>query len=101
MAHLALALWMLVALPSHTSAKPLATPAALTRPTAFVFIAVDCPIANRFAPTLQTLHETFGAQIDVIAVYPDPATTASDVQGHRQDYGLTLPFQLDSLSNPD
>jgi hypothetical protein len=92
---LAFALWSLVALPSRTSASAPATPAALTRPTAFVFIAVDCPIANRYAPTLQALHETFGAQIDLIAVYPEAATMASDVQRHRQAYGLTLPFQLD------
>lgn len=92
-----MAILLLVALPSRTSGSGPLTPAALTRPTVFVFIAVDCPIANRFAPTLQSLHEKFGAQIDVITVYPDATTTARDVERHRQAHRLTMRFQLDPL----
>ncbi len=68
---------------------------AVIRPTAFIFVSVDCPIANRFAPTLQDLHESFGPGIDLITVYSDPATGPEAISRHRQAYALTLPFRQD------
>jgi len=53
----------------------------------FVFVAVDCPISNRYAPELKRLHARFAADgVQFWLVYPDARTSAEDAKHHLADY---------------
>ena len=58
------------------------------RATVLVFLAVDCPISNRYAPELQRLQRSFAAE-DVVFwfVFPDPTASAESVRQHTQEFG--------------
>jgi hypothetical protein len=56
-----------------------------------VFVRQDCPISNRYAPTLRRLRDAFAPQgTRFFLVYPDPSTTAEGIQNHvhEYDYGM-------------
>lgn len=61
-----------------------------------IFIAVDCPIANSYAPELNRLHETYGGKmVEFLLVYPDPDLTEDEVKKHLAEYALTLRATID------
>ena len=51
------------------------------------FVTTECPISNRYAPTLQAVAERF-VDVEFVAVYPDPDDDAQEVEDHRRSYGL-------------
>lgn len=56
---------------------------------AFLFISVDCPISNRYAPEVHRLHEAFAARgVAFRLVYPNPAESPATIRGHLKDYSL-------------
>jgi hypothetical protein len=59
------------------------------RATVFVFTRTDCPIANRFAPTLEQLRREFEPRgVRFSLVYVDPAEPAGAIRAHMSEYGL-------------
>src|SRR5262245_25063194 len=51
--------------------------------TVLVFVSTRCPIANRYAPTLQALAAEFSARgIRAWLVYPDPDDGPSEIHHH-------------------
>jgi hypothetical protein len=61
--------------------------AADTRAIVFLFISVDCPISNRYAPDIRRLSETFAPRGVVFRlVYPNPAESPDAIRGHLKDY---------------
>jgi hypothetical protein len=81
---------------SEAAAKSPRPAAEVTSPTVFVFLAVDCPISNRQAPTLQKLQAEFGPRgIDFVAAYPDPAVSAAAARDHLAAHALPLSVRLD------
>ncbi len=55
--------------------------------TVLIFVRDDCPISNRYAPTLQRLHTTYAPRgVAFYVVYPDPETTAEAIRAHLADY---------------
>ena len=59
---------------------------------AFVFVTVDCPIANRYAPTILELYDRFRSKgIDFTLVYTDPDRPIAKIRKHKKDYGY--PFR--------
>jgi hypothetical protein len=74
---------------------PLQT-AAGTRATVLVFLSVSCPISNRYAPDIQKLQTTFGAQgVRFWLVYPNPNESSADVRTHLKTYGYAMPALRD------
>lgn len=62
-----------------------------------IFVSVDCPIANAYAPRINRLHETFGPKgVRFRLVYPDTSLTAEDVNRHRKDYALEPEAVIDT-----
>jgi hypothetical protein len=60
-----------------------------TRAIVFVFISVECPVSNRYAPEIRRLRETFGPRGVVFRlVYPNPSESASAIRTHLKDYSL-------------
>jgi hypothetical protein len=63
----------------------------------FVFVSVDCPVSNRYAPEVRRLHETFGAQgVSIRLVYPNPAESAGAIRDHLKAYG----YPVEGLRDP-
>jgi hypothetical protein len=57
----------------------------------FLFISTDCPISNRYAPTMARLWEEFHAKgIAFRLVYPHADLTIEDIQKHVKEY--SYPF---------
>lgn len=53
------------------------------------FIAVDCPIANAYAPEINRLYQQFGSdRVRFRLVYPETTLQKSDVEAHRKEFEL-------------
>jgi hypothetical protein len=62
------------------------TPAS--RATVFVFTRTDCPISNRFAPTIEQLRREFEPRgVRFWLVFVDPAEPAAAIRAHLTEYG--------------
>jgi hypothetical protein len=61
-------------------------------PVVLLFIRTDCPISNRYAPTVKQLYETFSARgIEFRLVYPEPGVSQEAINRHRTEYGYAMP----------
>lgn len=61
-----------------------------------LFIGVDCPISNRYAPELQRLYEEYAADdVAFWLVYAGPSDSAASAVTHRREYGYRIPAVLD------
>jgi peroxiredoxin len=62
-----------------------------TKAIVFVFLSVDCPICNQYAPELMRLKNDFATNGLVIKlVYPNADEDAAAVRQHARDYNLDL-----------
>ena len=69
---------------------PLKAPAG-TKAMAFVFVSVECPISNRYAPEVRRLYEKFTAQgITFSLVYPNPIEPVAAIRRHLKDYSYPM-----------
>lgn len=74
--------------------RPLAC--AERKATVLVFIALDCPIANRFAPELNRMTEAYAARgVAVFLVHADPDVSAEAAKQHAAEFKLAAPVLLD------
>jgi thiol-disulfide isomerase/thioredoxin len=64
---------------------------------AFVFIRTDCPISNRYAPTIRDLSSRYGEHAVFFLVYPIASETPEQIRKHLREYGYHLP----ALRDPD
>jgi hypothetical protein len=68
------------------SRDPFASPA---KARVFLFVRIDCPITNRYAPEISHIAEVFrGLDAEFWLVYPDPATTPQQIRTHMAQYGF-------------
>lgn len=56
-----------------------------------LFIRTDCPISNRYAPTIQELSARYAAHAAFFLIYPIKSETPEQIRKHIQDYGYHLP----------
>jgi len=61
----------------------------------FLFVRTDCPISNRYAPTIQDLSHRYGEHASFFLVYPIASETSQQIRKHLQDYGYQLPALRD------
>lgn len=67
-----------------------------TRAVVLIFLASDCPISDRYIPTLQHLDEEFAPKhVRLWIVYPNPTETPDALRHHREATHQTLPELLD------
>ena len=69
---------------------------AAGKPVVFIFVRTDCPISNRYAPTIQTLSHKYSGAAVVMLVYPDKTETSANIRKHLQEYG----YQNAALQDP-
>ncbi len=60
-----------------------------------VFLRTDCPISNRYAPTIQELSARYSKRAAFWLVYPDRKISAAGIRKYLQDYGYKLPALRD------
>ena len=66
------------------------------KPIVLVFVASDCPVANRYAPEIERIHEEYRARGVIFrAVYLLGPDRASLVTVHQKEYRVTIPAILD------
>ena len=54
-----------------------------------LFVQTDCPISNRYAPTIARLHARFEPQgVAFYLVYPDRREDADAIRRHGREYDL-------------
>lgn len=69
---------------------PFAT-AANTKAAVFLFVSVDCPISNRYAPEVRRLHDKFARQgVAFSLVYPNPVEPVAAIRRHLAEYSYPM-----------
>lgn len=65
------------------------------KPLVLVFMSVECPIANKYVPTLKRLAEE-QKHARLVLVYPNTDETANAIEKHVRDYGLGMEVWRDT-----
>ena len=63
---------------------------AAGKPLVLIFVRTDCPISNRYAPTIQAMSQKYSSTAVMMLVYPDKSETSPNITKHLQDYGYKL-----------
>ncbi len=61
------------------------------KPTVLIFIRTDCPISNRYVPTIQRLSAQYAGKAAFWLVYPDKSESSAAIEAHLHEYGYKLP----------
>jgi thiol-disulfide isomerase/thioredoxin len=69
---------------------------ATGKPLVLIFVRTDCPISNRYAPTIQALNKKYAGQAILLLVYPDKAETTQNIEKHLHEYGYKVAALRDS-----
>jgi thiol-disulfide isomerase/thioredoxin len=73
---------------SGTPVDPLK--AATGKVVVLLFVRTDCPISNRYAPTIQKLSAQYAGKAAFWLVYPDKTESPETIRKHDQDFGYKL-----------
>jgi thiol-disulfide isomerase/thioredoxin len=60
-----------------------------------VFVRTDCPVSNRYAPTIQKLSAAHAGKAAFWLVYPSKAESAESIRKHEREYGYKIPALRD------
>lgn len=61
-----------------------------------LFIESGCPISNRYAPEIQSLHQRYASKgVNFWLVYPDSDTSVQTIREHMEEYGYSMPALRD------
>ena len=64
-----------------------------------IFVRVDCPISNRYAPTIQGIERRArlenAGRVAFWLVYPDRSESAERIRKHKKEFGYELPALRD------
>lgn len=69
------------------------------RTRAFVFLSIECPIANTYTKTLNELHDSLGERglsADLYGVISDPTVTRSKAAAHYEEFEARFPVLFDA-----
>jgi thiol-disulfide isomerase/thioredoxin len=60
-----------------------------------IFVRTNCPVSNRYAPTIQQLSEAFSGKAKFWLIYPDKNESPQAILAHDRDYRYDLPALRD------
>ncbi len=67
-----------------------------TEAIVFVFVAAECPIANRYIPRVNRFAAQYGPEgISFFSVYADEELSVESILKHRKDYSIEIPALKD------
>lgn len=69
---------------------------AAGKPVVLIFVRTDCPVSNRYAPTITAASQKYADLVVFVLVYPDKAETPKSIEEHLNAYG----YKLTSLRDP-
>jgi hypothetical protein len=55
-----------------------------------LFVRTDCPVSNRYAPSIQEMSARFQKSAEFFLVYPIGSETSDLIRKHLKEYGYTL-----------
>jgi thiol-disulfide isomerase/thioredoxin len=55
-----------------------------------IFVRTDCPISNRYAPTIQQLSRQYSKDVTFFLVYPGKRETPDAIRKHDREFGYTF-----------
>lgn len=55
-----------------------------------IFVRTDCPVSNRYAPTIQKISAAYASKAAFWLVYPGKSETAETIRKHERGYGYTF-----------
>jgi thiol-disulfide isomerase/thioredoxin len=66
------------------------------RATVLLFVSSECPISNRYAPTINKMVQEFAPQnIGFYLVQSDPDLSPAAADEHAKEFKLTIPILMD------
>lgn len=69
---------------------PFQTPAT-AKALVFIFVSVDCPISNRYAPDVRRLYDKYSSRGVVFSlVYPNPAESSDVIRRHLREFSYPV-----------
>jgi thiol-disulfide isomerase/thioredoxin len=75
---------------------PVAVPVKGAKATVVLFVAVDCPISNRYAPELARIQGDYGPKgVQFVRVYLDSSFGPADFRQHAAEFKLEMTAVLD------
>jgi thiol-disulfide isomerase/thioredoxin len=69
------------------------------KPVVFIFVRTDCPVSNRYAPTIQALSTKYAGKAVLVLVYPDKSETPVAIEKHLREYGYKNEALRDTQHN--
>ena len=64
--------------------------------TVIAFLATECPMANGYLPILSDVAAKYTDKgVRLVAIYPDPDTTAAQLAAHAKEYKVAFPMVRD------
>lgn len=79
------------------SEDPIQIPDPKHKATVLIFMTVDCPIANRYAPEIKRLDHDFRPKgVEFVRVYVDPTVEPTRVHQHTKEFNFASPAVIDS-----
>jgi hypothetical protein len=69
--------------------KPIA-PLEHGKPSVLIFVRTDCPISNRYAPTIQKISRNYQSKVSFWLVYPDNSESIAAVRTHLHQFGYKI-----------
>jgi thiol-disulfide isomerase/thioredoxin len=60
-----------------------------------IFVRTDCPISNRYAPTIQRLSAQYPDKAAFFLIYPAKSESPENIRMHVHDFGYTFPALRD------
>jgi thiol-disulfide isomerase/thioredoxin len=64
------------------------------RPHIIIVLGPDCPISQKYMPTIKVLHQLFGDKVDFVGIFPGYFGT-DEVSKFAEEYGLPFPWYVD------
>jgi thiol-disulfide isomerase/thioredoxin len=64
---------------------------AAGKPVVLIFVRTDCPISNRYAPSIRKLQAAYAGRADFWLVYPDKDESSAAIEKHLREYGYKFP----------
>jgi thiol-disulfide isomerase/thioredoxin len=69
--------------------------AASGKVVVLVFVRTDCPVSNRYAPTIQRLSAEYAGKAAFWLIYPSKLESPEVIRKHEQEYGYKIPVLRD------
>ena len=60
-----------------------------------LFLRTDCPISNRYAPTIQELSVRYAGHVAFYLIYPIKSESSDQIRKHLLDFGYHVPALRD------